>query len=236
MNELDVDIFAGIPFMSTNDISVRPAKQQILIVDTNIVHCGTSPSGSPNRVRRTQAYILKPEATSVIWPGIYLELALPSDLQPECTLAIESRTDNVKFLNNWPPPRIIEAVNGKVRIPNNTDEPLFLRKNEHFCQVCLTTKLSCDSTDSDIQLPKPPSPTTEFHSDTISVDPDKILLESYQTKFRTLTQAYNDVFDTKIQDYNGSMGPFEATINMGAIQPPPPSVKAEFLNVPAISY
>ena len=79
-----------------------------------------------------------------------------------------------------------------------------------FCQVCLTTELSCDSTDSDIQLPKPPSPTTEFHSDTISVDPDKILLESYQTKFRTLTQTYNDVFDTKIQGYNGSMGPFEA--------------------------
>ena len=178
-----------------------------------------------NRVRRTQAYILKPEATSVIWPGSYLELALPSDLTPECTLAIESKTDNVKFLNNWPPPSIIEAVSGKVHITNNTDEPLSLRKNKHFCQVCLTTELSCDSTDSDIQLSKPPSPTTEFHSDTISVDPDKILLESYQTKFRTLTQTYNDVFDTKIQGYNGSMGPFEATINMGAIQqrPPPPT-------------
>ena len=150
-------------------------------------------------------------------------------------MAIESRTDNVKFLNR-PPPSIIEVVSGKVRIPNNTDEPLSLRKNEHFCQVCLTTELSCDSTDSDIQLPKPPSPTTEFHSDTISVDPDKILLESYQTKFRTLTQAYNDVFDTKIQGYNSSMGPFEATINMCAIQLPPPSLKAEFLNVPPISY
>ena len=104
MNELDVDILAGIPFMSTNDISVIPAKQQILIGDTNIVHCGTSTSDSPKRVRRTQAYILTPEAISVIWSGSYLELALPSDLQPECTLAIESRTDNVKFLNNWPPP------------------------------------------------------------------------------------------------------------------------------------
>ena len=116
--------------MSTIDISVRPAKQQILISDTNIVHYGTSPSDSPNRVRRTQAYILKPEATSVIWPRSYLELALPSDLQPECTLAIESRSDNVKFLNNWPPPSIIEAVSGKVRIPNNTDEPLSL----HFAK------------------------------------------------------------------------------------------------------
>ena len=180
MNELDVDILAGIPFMSTNDISVRSAKQQILIGDANIVHCGTSPSDSPNRVRRTQAYILKPEAASVIWPGSYLELALPSDLQPECTFATESRLDNSKVLSHWPwpPPSIKEAVSCKVRIPNNTDEPLSLRKNEHFCQVCLTTELSCDSTDSDIQLPKQPSPTTEFHSDTISVDPDKILLES----------------------------------------------------------
>ena len=189
----------------------------------------TSPPDSPNRVRRTQAYILKPEATSVIWPGNYLELALPSDLQPECTLAIESRTNNVKFLAPT-------KYHRSVRIPNNTDEPLSLRKNEHFCQVCLTTELSCDSTDSDIQLPKPPSPTTEFHSDTISVDPDKTLLESYQTKFRTLTQAYNDVFDTKIQGYNGSMGPLGATINMGAIQPPSSSVMTEFLNMPAISY
>ena len=68
----------------------------------------------------------------------------------------------------------------------------------------------------------PPPPSTEFHSDAISVDPDKILLDGYQTKFRTLTQAYNDVFDTNFQGYNGSMGPFVATINMGAIQPPTP--------------
>ena len=126
------------------------------------------------------------------------------------------------FSITGPPPSIIEALSGKVRRPNNTDELLSLRKNEHFCQVCLTPELSCDSTDSDIQLPKPPSATTEFHSDTISVDPDKILLESYQTKIRTLTQTYNDVFDTKIRGYNGSMGPFEAIINMGAIQHPPP--------------
>ena len=30
VNELDVEFLAGIPFMSTNDISVRPAKQQNL--------------------------------------------------------------------------------------------------------------------------------------------------------------------------------------------------------------
>ena len=31
VDDLDVDILAGIPFMTVNDISVRPAKQQIML-------------------------------------------------------------------------------------------------------------------------------------------------------------------------------------------------------------
>lgn len=220
VNDLDVDILAGIPFMSSNDVSVRPAKHQILIGDSSIVYYDTTPSDPHNHVRRTQAYVLKPKASSVIWPGSYIELTLPSDLQPDCTVAVESRIDNVKYLKKWPPPGIIEAVSGRIRIPNNTDEPQSLHKNEHFCQVRLTTEISTEHADVDIPLPKLPSLTTEFHSDTVAVDPDNILPDSYQTKFRKLVQDYDDVFDSKIQCYNGSMGPFEATINMGPVQPP----------------
>ena len=72
VNDLDVDILAGIPFMAVNDISVRPAKQQILIGDTYVVHYGISDSYNQNRVRRAHAYVLKPEASSVIWPGGYI--------------------------------------------------------------------------------------------------------------------------------------------------------------------
>ena len=218
VNDLDVDILAGIPFMAVNDISVRPAKQQIMISDNITVHYGTSDSNNQNHVRR--AYVLKPETTSVIWPGSYLEVALPSDLQPECTLAIESRSDNVKFPTDWPPPGIIEAISGKVRIPNDTDEPQSLRKNEHFCQVRLTTEVSYDSSDDNIQLPKPHSPPIGTCSDAVSIDPDKMLTESYRSKFHTLVQTYDNVFDSNIQGYNGSMGPFEAKINMGPVQPP----------------
>ena len=142
VNDLDVDISAGIPFMSLNDISVRPEKKQIMIGDTNTVHYGTSDSDNHNGVCRAHAYVLKPETTSVVWPGgyMYVELALPFDLQPECTLAIESRSDNVKLPTDWPPPSIIEAFSDKVSIPNDTDEPLSLRKKDHFCQVRLTTE------------------------------------------------------------------------------------------------
>ena len=221
VNDLDVDILAGIPFMAHNDVSVRPAKHQILIGDSVIVTYGTLHSDSHNRVRRTQAHILKPETTSVIWPGNYLEIALPSDLQPDCTVAIEARIGNVKSPQNWPPPGIIEAVSDKIRIPNNTSSPLSLHKNEHFCQVRLTRDLPYDEvTDIDGQVPKSSSSLTDSHSGTVTIDPDNTLPESYRSKFRTLVQDYDEVFDSKIQGYNGAKGQFEATINMGPVQPP----------------
>ncbi|MCG8047829.1 MAG: retropepsin-like domain-containing protein, partial [Candidatus Thiodiazotropha endolucinida] len=53
VNDLDIDILAGIPFMTTNDISLRPSKQQIIIGDSQIVRYGPSTQETPfNRVRR----------------------------------------------------------------------------------------------------------------------------------------------------------------------------------------
>ena len=37
VNNLDVDILAGIPFLFANDVSVRPAKQQIIIGGPDII-------------------------------------------------------------------------------------------------------------------------------------------------------------------------------------------------------
>ena len=59
VNDLEVDIVAGILFVSSNDISFRPAKHQILIGNSSIVHNDTTPSDPYNHVRRTQAYVLK---------------------------------------------------------------------------------------------------------------------------------------------------------------------------------
>lgn len=35
---LDIDVLAGIPFMESNDISVRPLKHQVLIGDNTIYY------------------------------------------------------------------------------------------------------------------------------------------------------------------------------------------------------
>ena len=60
VNELDVDILAGIPFMTANDIAIHPARQGIIIDESFKINYG--PLSDPplaNRIRRTQAYVLR---------------------------------------------------------------------------------------------------------------------------------------------------------------------------------
>lgn len=224
VNDLDVDVLAGIPFMTSNDIAIRPAKHQITISDSIVVSYGSSTNDPPrNRVRRTQAYVLKSEsASTVVWPGEYVELILPSDLESDCTVAIESRPDCHKSINDWPSPNILEAVGTKIRVLNDTSEPQSLRKHEHFCQVRVTTDPSITSPIPDIpvHIRKQSSNTPTFHSDTVKVDPDKILPEHHISKIQSLLHQYDSVFEPSIPGYNNAVGHFESCINMGPVQPP----------------
>ena len=61
-----------------------------------------------------------PAVASVIWPGEYLEMSIPKELEPDISLALEPRPDYTKHDKNWPRPRILEAVAGRVRILNDT--------------------------------------------------------------------------------------------------------------------
>ena len=122
--------------MTTNDISLRPSKQQITIGDSQIVSYGPStPESSFNRVRRTQVVVLRSPTTSVIWAGKFLEIDISEDFSLDCTLSIEARPDCAVNTHNWPPLHITEAINGKVRIINDSEEGQLVKKHEHFCQV-----------------------------------------------------------------------------------------------------
>ena len=143
VNNLDVDILAGIPFLFANDVSVRPAKQQIIIGGADIIYYGPMRQESPdNRVRRTQAFVLRATIPStVVWPGSYIQVETPLEMNPNEIVAIEPRYDQGKALYNWPSSQIIKAVCGKLRILNDTSEPQTIHKHEHFCQVRHTTEL-----------------------------------------------------------------------------------------------
>ena len=42
---------------------------------------------------------------------------------------------SAKISSIWPPPCVVSSVAGRIRIPNLTDQPQTLKRNEHFCQV-----------------------------------------------------------------------------------------------------
>ena len=191
------------------------SKHQITIKDSDIIHY--SPSSTPthaNHIRRTQAHILQAlPTTSVIWPGEYVDVPIPNEIEPDTTLAIEPLPDYTTDAQDWPHPHIVEPVAGHVRILNNTGDPKLIPRHEHFCQVRLTQIPSTE----EIKLPPyqaiPPSghkAQTSLHSQNVSVDLDNILPNNISHDFGDLLEVHDELFNPTISGYNGVAGPFEA--------------------------
>ena len=231
VENLDVDILAGTPFMEANDISVRPAKRQVILGDgTTYVYGSPFPSVVGTAARR--AIVLRaPPTSTTIWPGEFVELSLPDSVPPDCDYALEPRCDapSVRRLTSsqlWPPPSIVSSIAGKMRIPNLSSEPhSCFRRNEHFCQVCpvftpdivasATTPVPCEP------RPQPTTPPVNpRHNSNVRLDPGNSLTQDIRTKFQELHDEYDEVFNTQINGYNGAAGPFEAQVNMGPVEPP----------------
>ena len=230
VDDLDVDFLAGTPFLIANDISVRPAKCQVRIQDSEVVHYEhkSDPTTASHAVRRAQCYTLRaPPSTTVLWPGDYVELDVPPDLGDDCVLALQPRTDTPvpKHTNPssiWPEPQIVEAVGAKVRLFNSSQEPKLIGRHEHLSQILPTDETSSStSTPSFPSLPQPVKPKSPLpFSSSVSIDPDNILSEDLRVKLRQLLQTYDRVFNPDISGYNGAAGPIQASVNIGPVQPP----------------
>lgn len=229
VEDLDVDVLAGTPFMTINDIAVRPAQHEVIIAGSDVVSYG-SPNSIPKYHAVRFCHLLRaPPTTTTIWPGGYLEIDLPTDVPSDTPLAVEPRTDSlscrsVKSAHAWPQPRIFETVGHKLRLVNNFNEPILIKKNDHLCQARLV------SDDLSSEPPAPlscspilsPTPPTQFmnHSEPVRLDPDGILSPNEHTSFLALLKEFDNVFDPAITGYNGAVGHLEGVVNMGPVQPP----------------
>ena len=229
VEQLDVDILAGIPFMEINDITVRPAKHQVILGDgTTYAYGSCKDKTTQHTVRRTHV-IYAPSISSTVWPGEYIEVNLPDDMIGiEDDFAIEPRLSVNKTDRDhtmWPTPDIVTSVAGKIRIPNLTDQPQVLKRHEHFCQVhSVSVPAETEPFSSHCSSPTPRAQVDTkskiVHSDFVHLDPDNTFPINVKAKFQDLMFQYNDVFNPKIEGYNGSSGPFQAVVNMGPVQPP----------------
>lgn len=227
VEDLDVDILAGTPFMSSNDISVRPAKRLITLADGAVFSYGSNDTElARNAVRRTITLRAPPSPTT-IWPGEFLEISLPPDAPSDAAYAMEPRLDSHMSkgdaMHGWPHPGVIPSVAGRIRIPNLSDEPHVLKRHQHFCQVDPLSASFIPSQTPDI-MPiarhLPQRPAYVQHSRGVQVDPDNLLPPGFIDMFHSVLDQYDVVFDPAIPGYNGAVGPFEARVNMGPVEPP----------------
>ena len=69
VENLDVDVLAGTPFMEHNDITIRPAHRQVIFTDkSHFVYEASETASGHHQVRRTHI-IRVPDKSVTIWPG-----------------------------------------------------------------------------------------------------------------------------------------------------------------------
>ena len=225
VENLDVDVLAGTPFMESNDIAVCPAKRQVILGDGTIHNYGSQQPVSISPTARRAIVLRSPPTSTTVWPGEFLEVELPGDAPRlrVCFGTADGRPQREK-VNSFPTVATADhglQHRGKSTYPNLTPEPYFLKRNEHFCQVHAVF-----TPEEDTQLPvspplRPPvHQTSTNHSANVSLDPNNLLPRDIRAKFTSLLNEYDHIFDPNIKGYNCAEGPFEAKVNMGPVEPP----------------
>ena len=194
MENLDVEVLAGTPFIKANDIAVPPAKSLIAPADGSSFTYGSSDDRSTQKAARRAVVLRAPATSTTLWPGDYIELELQQDLPPNSLHVLEPRSDipQVHLVTTselLPPPGIIFSVAGRIRIPNLSCQPIQPKRHEHFCQFSLVFTPStheqpqhtADLSKQSINL----SPGINFSS-AVRIDPDNLLQPDMQSSFRSL--------------------------------------------------
>lgn len=232
VENLDVDVLAGTPFMETNDVAVRPAKRHVILGDGTTYLYGSPKNPSNDQAARRAVVLRAPATSTTVWPGEYLEVQLPSDIPSDSLHALEPRNDasTVRLTQTsqlWPSPDIVSSIAGKIRIPNLSSEPILLKRNQHFGQISpvFVPSDQVPSLDSGsvVNPPQKSRASTSLnvkHSADVRNDPDNLLPPDMSAEFRSLLDEFDEVFDANIKGYNGAVGPFEAKVNMGPVEPP----------------
>jgi hypothetical protein len=219
VEELDVPILAGTAFQRINDVYPRISQQAVYIGNKKYPYSLNDSDDLTNR--RVQAYPISTCFRTILWPNEYLELPLPPDL-PDSQYAVEPRSCSIvnrsaTVANLWPPPSITSAVGGKIRIGNDTKEPIHIKKNDQFCQIRASYSPQVVET-VNVNASKVSHDVTP--SESVSLDPDNLMNEETKSAFQDLLMKHSAVFDSKFPGYNGACGPIKAIVNIGPVQPP----------------
>lgn len=232
VRQLDVDFLAGNPFLARNDIGIRPARRQIVIGGSDVIHYGTASKHTTQpAVRRTQSFLLRNPQRTVILPGEYVQLDTPCDSDPDTLWALKPRLDcpsntPLKAEGAWPPPQQVLSVDHAVRITNTTDSPILLRTGEQLCHVRHVIPVdSIDTTSAPTSTATTAPTCCQPFSTNVILDPDGCLDEDIRDKFRALNLEFDDVFNPTISNITALAVPLKLLSTL--VPHSPLSVKAD---------
>ena len=225
---------AGIPFCKDNDVDVLCRRELISIGNEGgnpvLIKYGAESDSIQHDIYRVDTTVLRNDAAKVVYPGEYLELDGENIQRYEGEISVEPRFNSPRD-GQWPECALTRVIQGKVRIPNDTDEPIHVGKSMHLAQIrrviSPTEIANADSQTDPVQLPSVSKPFTS----SIKIDPSgKLLTEVQRKMFRDLHLAYDNQFKPNISLYNGYSGNIKGYIDMGPIPPPPMKPKMPLYN------
>jgi len=228
IEDLDVDILAGVPFMEKNQVTVSPWEKKIIISNRHqFSYKGSTPSYSTN----SRSTILRATTRTTVWPGDFIDIPVcpKVTLDSDSLVAIEPHTSSAG--SSWPSPGIYQAVANHIRIVNSTDSPQVFKKHDHvalaspvFEPECVPPASTCPelATIHRTATPKPRHKSSAHlcDSDRVMLNPDAVLDVPTAEKFAELHRRMDSVFSPEYSTYNHRFGRFEAVVNMGSVKPP----------------
>ena len=136
---------------------------------------------------------------------------------------MEPRTDSKVFASScWPQVQIIQAVDNEIRLVNNTQDPIFIPKNEQLCQIRATQIVDVKNLPVNIATKNKQKPTDIIppFSKHVNTDPNNQLSPEWKNKFSDLNNQFDSVFEPVIGRYNDKSGRLRARVTFGPVLPP----------------
>jgi hypothetical protein len=93
VENLDIEILAGMPFMQRNDIHIRPARHQVFVGDHTVYEYGSNSTTALHHTLRHAHIRRAPPQEVTIWPGKFVEIELPEEASTDSMYALEPRVD-----------------------------------------------------------------------------------------------------------------------------------------------
>ncbi len=216
INGLESEVLAGIPFLKSNDIAIRPSKSEIYIGDYRTcynINESVVPPASVSRVYCSEAIC---QTDTTLYPSEFIDVRC-NNTQLDSTVVLTPSKDSP-----WVDPHISHSVEGIIRITNTTHLPIPLKRSQCLASV---TSLSDDnpilSVDSSTEVHDRAINKVSSSFEEIKFNPQNMNIdEIWSTKFATLHKKHSRVFNNDIPGYNGRFGAIKAFVNIGDSLPP----------------